>query len=296
MAKRNRILCVGEVLWDALPSGLYLGGAPLNVCCHLNQFDIDAVIASRVGDDRLGKEAIRRIEHKGISTDLIQIDPHQETGFVSVELTPGSDPEYEILEPAAWDYIKMNEQLKQEIQHCWGVVFGTLAQRHSQSKTTIQQFWNSDARKIMDMNLREPFIDKQVIHDSLQVADIVKMNGDELDQVKKWYGFSAENFKAVEQLATTFECSLVCITRGSHGAQIFRNGEWAEHQGYPANVKDAVGAGDAFLAAMLHGVMNNRESSELLAYANATGAYVAQKDGATPAYSLQDILDEMTTN
>ncbi len=293
MSDQERILCIGEILWDSLPSGLYLGGAPLNVCYHLNQFNINAIIASRVGDDRLGKEAIRRIERKGISSDLIQQDHKHETGFVSVELSSQGDPQYDIIEPVAWDFIELDNQLQQVVQNCWGIVFGTLAQRDSESRDTIQKLWDSDAKKILDMNLREPFIDRKIIHDSLTAADVVKMNEEELNQLKDWFSLSGRTRKTVEKLTTKFGTSVFCITRGANGAMLFRDGDWFEHMGFPAKVKDAVGAGDAFLAALLYGIKNNKETYNLLSLANATGAFVAQKDGATPAYSLEDILNEI---
>ncbi|MFH5830963.1 carbohydrate kinase [Halalkalibaculum sp. DA384] len=293
MSTKTGILCIGEILWDALPSALYLGGAPLNVCYHLNRFGINASIASRVGRDRLGSEAINRIRRKGIPVDQIQEDNDYETGFVCVKLSTSGDPTYNIIEPVAWDYIRLTQSLKNKAQQCWGLVFGSLAQRNDVSRHTIQQLWEFDVKKILDMNLRTPFVDKSIIYDSLSVSDIVKMNEDELNQLSDWYGFSADTPKAVEQVARKFDCRLVCVTRGADGAMLYREGEWYEHKGFPVKAKDAVGAGDAFLAALLHGIKNNKKSSELLPFANATGALVAQKDGATPAYSIQDILVEL---
>lgn len=293
MSSQNGILCIGEILWDALPSGLYLGGAPLNVCYHLNQFGIGAAIASRVGNDRLGSEATLRIKRKGMLTEQIQKDDHHETGFVSVELSKSGDPTYDILEPVAWDFIEFTESLEEAVQNCWGLVFGSLAQRNEISRHTIQKLWELDVKKILDMNLRTPYVNKDHIFDSLEVSDIIKMNEDELNQLKDWYDLAGETPKAIEQVAQKFDCRLVCITRGANGAVIFREGEWYEHKGFPVKAKDAVGAGDAFLAALLYGIKNGKDSSELLTFANATGALVAQKDGATPAYSMQDILQEM---
>lgn len=292
MAEKTSILCIGEILWDGLPSGLYLGGAPLNVCYHLNQFNINSVIASRVGEDRLGKEAIRRIERKGILTDYIQNDSHNETGFVSVELDQG-DPDYNFVDPVAWDYIELTERLDNTVEGFWGLVFGSLAQRNAQSRATIQALWDKDITKILDMNLREPYIDRDVIHDSLTAADIVKMNEDELNQLKDWYALSGETRKAVEELTTKFDCPLICVTRGANGATVYSDGEWHDHKGFPTKVRDAVGAGDAFLAALLYGITNDHQNGQLLPFANATGALVAQKDGATPFYTIRDVLFTM---
>lgn len=293
MSETTNILCIGEVLWDALPSGLYLGGAPLNVCYHLNQFGIDSAIASRVGDDRLGREALRRIQQLGIPADLVQVDSREETGFVLVELTAEGDPQYEILEPVSWDYIEYTDLLKDKARASWGVVFGSLAQRGTVSRNTVQQLWNLDLQLVFDMNLRPPFINRNIIHDSLLAAGIVKMNEAELGKLAGWYSLSSNIKNAVEALAGKFDCSAICITRGEKGALLFYHGNWIEHNGFPVDVRDAVGAGDAFLAALLYGMLKEKEGKELLAFANATGSLIAQKDGATPEYSLEDVLNKM---
>ncbi|MDX1670943.1 MAG: carbohydrate kinase [Balneolaceae bacterium] len=290
----KKILCVGEVLWDALPSGLYLGGAPLNVCYHLSRFDMDALIASRVGDDRLGNEAVRRIKNLGIPTDLIQIDAEHETGFVKVELSETGDPQYDIVKPAAWDSIELIPDLEKTAGKAWGMVFGSLAQRNSTSRETIQKLWDRSRRLIFDMNLREPFVDRDRIHESLQVADIVKMNEEELNRLTAWYSLRDSPRDAVGQLADRFGCSHICVTRGAEGSMLYYNGEWITHGGYPVVAKDVVGAGDAFLAALLHGIIKEKEGRELLETANATGSLVARKDGATPDYAPEDVWKEMS--
>ena len=293
MSGRKKILCIGEILWDSLPSGLYLGGAPLNVCYHLNQLGVKASIASSVGNDRLGREAIRRIETKKISSDLIQTDENHETGFVSVDLDESGDPAYEIIEPAAWDFIEPADSLREVAEQGWGLVFGSLAQRNPQSRATIRKLWELDIRKIMDMNLRAPFVDRQVIEESLEIADFVKMNEEELRQLQDWYGLSHEPSKAVEQLAKKFYSSAICITRGANGARMFNNGNWYEHMGFPVDTKDVVGAGDAFLAALLRGLYLDMNENNILAFANAAGALVASRFGATPEYTCGDIEDIM---
>ncbi|MDX1636400.1 MAG: carbohydrate kinase [Balneolaceae bacterium] len=293
MSNHERILCIGEILWDSLPSGLYLGGAPLNVSYHLNQFGIESTIASRVGDDRLGREAIRRIKRMQMATDQIQCDGEHETGFVGVELSADGDPEYDIIQPVAWDFIEPTASLRTLATQCWGVVFGSLAQRNAVSRNTIRTLWEMDIRKILDMNLRRPYVDREIVYESLSVSDIVKMNEEELNQLKEWYNLSGGARRSAEQVADRFGCSVVCVTRGANGAEIFRDGQWHEHKGFPTKVKDAVGAGDAFLAALLYGIYSDSETEELLTLANATGAFVAQKDGATPAYRMRDILDEI---
>jgi fructokinase len=295
MSNQNKILCIGEVLWDALPSGLFLGGAPLNVCYHLNQFGIEADIASRVGDDRLGEEAVGRIKHKGIATKHIQIDQKFETGFVSVELSDNEDPKYDIIEPAAWDHISLSGDLRESAQNSWGLVFGSLAQRNQKSRETIQKLWNLKIKKIFDVNLRPPHVEREIVMDALRVADIVKMNEEELGQLAEWCSISGDTQKVVEKLAQQFDCPVICITHGTKGAILYQEGAWFEHAGFPVSVTDTVGAGDAFLAALLYGIKSNQNGNELLAYANAAGSLVARKEGATPEYSTADIFEVIET-
>ncbi|SMO91974.1 carbohydrate kinase family protein [Fodinibius sediminis] len=289
MKEQETVLCIGEVLWDALPDGLYLGGAPLNVCYHLNQLGIRAEMCSRVGRDRLGREAFRRITKKGIKVTHIQLDDEAETGFVEVEVNENGEPEYEIIEPVAWDFIAPNSALTQAVEQSWGIVFGTLCQRSPESRSTIQQLWDWDAKKILDLNFRPPHVNKTTVQSSLQVADILKMNDVELERLQKWYTLPSDGKQAVEALADTFDCPVICITEGSRGARLYREGRWYRHEGYSVEARDSVGAGDAFLAALIYGIQHQKGGAELLQYANAAGSLVARKNGATPDYDIGEL-------
>lgn len=290
MTKQETIICIGEVLWDALPGGIFLGGAPLNACYHLNRMGIPVEVISRVGDDQLGLEAVRRIRQKNINTGLIQIDRELPTGFVTVELDEAGNPLYEIIEPVAWDNIRISDIPEDSLNKAWGLIFGSLAQRNKISRRTIWYLLNSDIIKILDLNLRPPYNDRQVVKASLQVADIVKMNTEELETVCQWFSLSGEPRGAVEELAKRFSCPTVCITRGEKGSALFHEGIWTEHPGYRITVKDAVGAGDAFLAALIYGIRNGKKGTGLLELANSAGAFVSQKDGAMPDYSIEEIF------
>lgn len=289
MTDKIRILCIGEILWDALPDGLYLGGAPLNVCYHLNQMGLNSEMVSRVGKDRLGGEALQRIQKKGISTKNIQTDGQYETGFVNVDVAENGDPAYEIIEPVAWDFIELTSSLADKVKQSWGLVFGSLAQRNERSRDTIQKLWNHSGSNILDLNLRPPHVDETIVYDSLTVADIVKMNEAELYQIKEWFSLQGEDHQLVEAVAHTFSCPFVCVTKGADGAMLFQEDNWFEHEGYKAKAQDGVGAGDAFLAAMIYGIVTEIKGEKLLRYANAAGSYVAQKSGATPEYEIDDV-------
>jgi len=289
MNNQKKILCIGEVLWDFLPSGLFLGGAPLNVCFHLHQLGESVNIVSRVGNDRLGKEAIRRIKGKGLPTDFIQIDGEFETGIVGVKIDKNGNPDYEIVSPVAWDKIELTPGVEAVADDSWAVVYGSLALRDKRSRATILSLLNKEVIKVFDLNFREPFYDKEIVKEALAPADILKLNEDELKQLISWFSLSKEYKEAVEIIAERFSLSSVVVTKGAGGAMLFYYENWAEHEGFKVDVKDAVGAGDAFLAALIQGISGNKGNSEMLAFANAAGAYVASQSGATPEYSLHEI-------
>jgi fructokinase len=278
----SEILCVGEVLWDGLPDGLFLGGAPFNVACHLRAAGLPATMVSRVGQDRLGEEAVRRAARYGVGVDLVQQDATLPTGFVRVEVDDADNPRYEILEPAAWDAIQPTEQLLRRAAVARAIVFGSLAQRHATSRATIERVLQSPATKVLDVNLRPPHDDREIVRRSLQRADVVKLSAHELERVADWFEVRGDERAMVSALAETFDCSIVCLTRGSEGAALWHDARWTEHPGFPVEVRDTVGAGDAFLAALLAGLLAGEPDDLLLRHANQCGARVATQRGALP--------------
>ena len=292
----REILCFGEVLWDALPSGLFLGGAPFNVACHLNELHWPVQFASRVGDDELGREICRRLERRGLSTGLIQIDPELDTGFVIVSLDSQGSPQFEIVSPSAWDVIEHVEALASCAQNAEAIVFGSLVQRGGQSREALRTLWQNDTRFVFDVNLRPPYDDRDVVAESLKHSHLVKLNDEELMQLAVWFGLPSEEKKAGKALVDTFGCETVCVTRGANGAALLHNGQWFEHPGNKVEVVDAVGAGDAFLAALLVGLLSEKEPGLVLQEANAVGAYVTTQNGATPELDRQKIQELLDGN
>jgi fructokinase len=277
------VLCVGEVLWDALPGGLFLGGAPFNVACHLRAAGASVSMVSRIGADRLGDEVLRRAKRYGVGTDLIQTDAELPTGFVRVDVDDAGNPAYEICSPAAWDAIEPSEALLGRAARARAIVFGTLAQRAERSRRTIQRLWDSKALMVFDVNLRPPFEDVQIVKQSLERADVVKLSEDELAHLAGWFGLAGPTREATTALAESFGCSVVCVTRGSKGAVLYHDGAWTEHAGFEVEVRDTVGAGDAFLAVLLAGLLNGATDEAMLQHANLMGAYVVTQFGAVPS-------------
>ncbi|HET7456112.1 MAG TPA: carbohydrate kinase [Gemmatimonadaceae bacterium] len=295
----SEILCVGEVLWDSLPAGLFLGGAPFNVACHLRATGLPVTMVSRVGADRLGEEALRRATRYGVGIDLVQVDPLLPTGFVRVTVSDAGEPAYDIIEPAAWDAIAPTDALLARAARARAIVFGSLAQRNAVTRGTIERLWETEAALVFDVNLRPPYDDPEVVRRSLQHATFVKASENELRRMAGWFDLPGADdtaggggragakkgglLQTVAALAETFGCDAVCVTRGRRGAALWRDGRWTDHPGFEVEVRDTVGAGDAFLAVLLAGLLTGADDRTLLRHANLIGAYVTTQRGALPA-------------
>ena len=286
---KSKILCIGEILWDIFPNGSFLGGAPFNAACHLHMLGENVKIVSRIGDDPLGEKVMSSLKEKGIDPKYMQKDEKFRTGIVKVSINDVSNPSYEIVEPAAWDFIEVSDNLTEAALTADVLVFGSLAQRNHVSRNTIGILRKLVPVKVFDINLRPPYDNRLVVEDSLKNTQIVKLNDKELIQLAKWFGFPKEIKKSVLTLASEFNCSTVCVTRGEQGAVLWHNKAWTEHNGFKVSVKDTVGAGDAFLASMISGIMAGYTNEVILRNANAVGAYVASKNGATPILNFQEI-------
>jgi fructokinase len=284
-----KVLCIGEILWDMLPRGPYLGGAPFNVACHLNRLGVEAIFASRVGHDAPGENAILKMKQMGISTKSIQHDQRHPTGVVNVAFDSDENPIYDIVQDVAWDYLQLTEPLKLAAKESDAVIFGSLAQRHAQSRQTIRQILDVVPLRIFDVNLRPPFDSREIVEASLMKAEIVKLNEEELMTLAGWFDLPSDLNKASIGLCDRFDCETICVTRGQHGSALWHEQNWMEYPGFKIQVKDAIGAGDAFLAALIYGLLSGKDHKEMLEYANAVGAYVAGCSGATPQLDIEKI-------
>lgn len=276
------VVCVGEVLWDALPAGLFLGGAVANVAMHLAQLDVPVQLVSAVGNDRLGQEAIRRVARRGVDVSLVQLDREHPTGFVEATIDASGDATYRILESVAWDHIVLGPDVRDAVAHAAMVVIGSLAQRHAVSRATIETVERGSTPVVFDINLRAPFADREVVERTLLRSSIVKLNTAELDQLADWFGLPRALEAAADAIAARFGCEMVCITRAAAGAALWHRGRWTECDGIVTTVRDTVGAGDAFLARLLAGWLAGEADDVMLSSANAMGAWVAAADGAVP--------------
>ena len=283
---QNSILCIGEILWDRLPEGDFLGGAPFNVAYHLKKFEGEVAFISRIGEDALGKLTLERVEALGLSTAYIQQDKDLPTGVVDVTFTEGGVPHYTIREPAAWDAIDLDEQTSRLIRTSQAIVFGTLAQRNSVTAQTISSIHASSALKVLDLNLRAPYDQLETVRESLEIADFLKVNDEEFQRLQEWFGLPESMSEAAGLLSEKFNLNVICITCGGEGAFLFHDGEWIKSGGVKIRATDTIGAGDAFLAVLLTGFLKQFPMQKVLDRANRFGAYIATQKGGTPTYEI----------
>jgi fructokinase len=286
----KEILCIGEVLWDRLPSGAKPGGAPMNVALHLNAIGLDATIASSVGNDEPGKELKTFLEDSGMSTSFIQTNDNLPTSEVLVHLDENNNASYEICEPVAWDCIRLTDSLMKKAKKAGLLIYGSLASRDPLTRETLLRLLDYDGVKLIDVNFRKPYDSQEVVEQLLKKSDIVKLNDDELSVFAKWHNLSIANeHSLVEWFVTHYNIELLCVTKGEKGALLYCNGKFYEHPGFKVNAVDTVGAGDAFLAGLIASLLNKKDPADALAFACATGAFVASKAGATPKYDMTEI-------
>ena len=276
---------LGEALWDMLPSGKHLGGAPLNFTYIASLLGERAVIATRAGEDPLGRAIRSELHARNVDTSAIQSDAKLPTGAVDVKFQNGQ-PEYDIRMPVAWDALEWSSAWQRLAGRCDAVCFGTLAQRSAESRSTILQFLEhtrSSCLRVFDINLRRPFFSRLVIESALPFTTVLKMNDVELLQIAEMFGIC--NASAAELMLSVRQklgVKLLLVTRGDHGAAATDGSRVFEHPGFHVKVCDTVGAGDAFSAAATHSLLGGVDLEQTLAFANRWASWVASQAGGMP--------------
>ncbi len=288
-----RVLCFGEILWDFLPAGLFVGGAPFNVAYHLKHHGIEPLLVSAVGRDRLGEELLRRVRHGNMDTRFIAKHGDLATGYVRATLGETGDARYEIISNIAWDRIPVNDDTVRAAQSAQALVFGSLAQRSSPNRAALDRLLQASANhawRVFDVNLRPPHDDLDRVRILAARSTLLKLNAEEAARLCGDSATTPDREEAhARHLANTTGCPVVCITAGERGAGLMRNGTWLWEPGQPVAVVDTVGAGDAFLASLLTDLLAGRLNDvECLARACRTGEWVATQRGATPVYAGDD--------
>lgn len=279
------VVGIGEVLWDLLPSGPQLGGAPTNFSWHAHALGARSQMVSRVGNDERGDEVRRRLERMELPDALVQTDEVRPTGTVTVAFSSHGLPEYTIHEGVAWDHIAVTPEAMEVVRSADAVCFGSLAQREAVSRESIQKLVSAaraEAWRIFDINLRQNYFSREVIESSLRLANVLKLNDAELPIVAKLFDAGGDVKSQIEKLAQSYDLRVVALTRGAEGSLLYREGRWSEQGSSDIEVVDTIGAGDSFTAAVCMGLSRGLDLDRINAAANQIAAFVCGVAGATP--------------
>ncbi|MDE6249518.1 MAG: carbohydrate kinase [Paramuribaculum sp.] len=286
---KNIAVGIGEALWDVLPEGRKIGGAPANFAYHVGQFGLPSYVVSAVGNDELGREIVARFEEKGLRYILpVVAEP---TGTVEVELDGAGVPRYDIKEDVAWDNIPVTPELEELAQEVRAVCFGSLAQRSEVSRNTIRRFLEAVPRRedtliVFDVNLRQHFYSHEILEESMQLCNVLKINDEELVTVSDMFGLNdkgdADDREICRRLVRDYGLKALILTCGVNGSYVFTPEEESFMPTPKVIVADTVGAGDSFTAAFVSGLLGGFSVREAHELAVATSAFVCSQDGAMP--------------
>lgn len=284
MAGRFCVVGLGEMLWDVFPTGPVFGGAPANVACHAAALGADAAMVSCVGNDDLGARAIAAIAERGVDTSAVARSGQFPTGTVQVHLNADGQPSYEITRDVAWDHVPWSSEAKALAAQADAVCFGSLAQRSETTRDTIRRFLKATrpgCLRVFDVNLRQNFYDAEILRESLELANALKLNDEEAPVVAEAC-FGQPTTDPIDRLVRQFDLRLVALTLGSKGAILVAGNQRHEEPAPQTTVADTVGAGDSFTAAMILGTLAGWPLAKIAARATAVAAYVCSQPGATP--------------
>ena len=282
----DMVVGMGEALWDVLPEGKKIGGAPANFAYHVSQFGLPSCVVSTVGADALGKEIVENFTSKGLNQLIAEV-PYP-TGTVQVEIDQAGVPQYEIKENVAWDNIPWTKQLESLAARTKAVCFGSLAQRNVVSRNTINRFLDAmpgkgDSFVVFDVNLRQGFYNKEILCNSMKRCNILKINDEELVTVSRMFGYPGIDLQdKCWILLGKYNLKMLILTCGINGSYVFTPGNVSFYPTPMVEVADTVGAGDSFTAAFIASLLKGKSVVEAHSLAVHTSAYVCTKNGAMP--------------
>jgi Sugar kinases, ribokinase family len=282
--KKGFVVGMGEVLFDLLPAGKQIGGAPVNFIYHISRLGYDGLAVSAIGDDALGRDVIDRMLERNIRHQFAVVD--KPTGTVKVTLDAAGSPTFDITRNVAWDFIPVTPELAAAARRCDAFCFGTLAQREAVSRDAIQFFLDTmdkDSIRVYDVNLRQHYYSKELIERSLRKSTIFKVNDDEYRILSGMLGFTADNYETgAEFLLSNYGLETVILTCGATGSYIFAKNDKSYLDTPNVQVVDAVGAGDSFTAAYCAAIFEGKDMRTAHREAVELAAYVCTKAGAMP--------------
>ena len=282
---KRYIVGLGEALWDVLPEGKKLGGAPANFAYHAGQFGLDTIAISALGEDDLAEETIEALKEHNLNYLMPRV-PYP-TGTVQVTLAEGGIPTYEIKEGVAWDNIPYTDEMAEIAKNARAVCFGSLAQRNGVSRENIRKFLAetpADCLKICDINLRQQFYSKEILEDSFKLCNILKINDEDLVVVNRMFGYDGLDMRQTcEKMVQDYGLKMLVLTCGTNGSYVFTDDGLTSFQDTPkVEVADTVGAGDSFTGSFCACILNGKPVQEAHKTAVAVSAFVCTQNGAMP--------------
>ncbi|RPJ02089.1 MAG: carbohydrate kinase [Candidatus Aminicenantes bacterium] len=279
------VVGIGELLWDLLPDGRQMGGAPANFAFHAQALGAAGVIVSAVGDDRSGREILEELDRRGLERSGLAVVSGAPTGTVTVALDAGGIPHYTIHEGAAWDVIPWTAVIRDIAARADAVCFGSLAQRSPVSQATIGAFLDAtrpDCLRVLDLNLRQAYFNRETVHGLLERATVLKLNDDELTTVAGMLSLPSPESRVLAGLLEAYPLNVIALTKGRSGSRLFGHAIDLTTPGFPVETADTVGAGDAFTAALVTGMLRHKGWEEIGDRANRIAGYVCSRKGAWP--------------
>lgn len=279
----GKIIGLGEILWDMLPTGKQLGGAPANFAYHVCRLGGNGWAVSAISDDELGREIKSTLSTKKLNTILEEVN--EPTGTVQVTLNAAGVPTYDITEGVAWDHIPFTKRIGDLAKETSAVCFGTLAQRSPESRATIHEFIENmpdGSLKVYDINLRQNYYDEKIISDSLRLADILKINDEELEIVSKMLSLSGTQEERCRAISRAFNLKFVILTKGGDGSEVVLEDKVHISRPGKIDIVDTVGAGDSFTAAFILAYLRGESLEKAHTLATEVSSYVCTKAGAMP--------------
>ena len=281
---KRYIVGLGEALWDVLPEGKKLGGAPANFAYHAAQFGLDTIAISALGEDKLAEETIEALKEHNLNYLMPRV-PYP-TGTVQVTLTGDGIPTYDIKENVAWDNIPLTDEMLEIAKNARAVCFGSLAQRNVVSRENIHKFLDAtpdDCVKIFDINLRQQFYTKEVIKESLKRCNILKINDEELVLIGRMFGYPGLDIENKCWLILgKYNLDMLVLTCGTNGSYVFTPGQMSFQETPKVEVADTVGAGDSFTGSFVGSIINGKPVPEAHKTAVHVSAFVCTQNGAMP--------------
>jgi fructokinase len=289
------VVGLGELLWDVFPESQRLGGAPANFAIHCQQMGATSGPVSCIGRDELGEETLRTLREMGVGVTHIARSEEKDTGTVQVSLDDQGKPSYQIKEDVAWDYIELTPDLQDLSKRMNAICFGSLGQRSSSSRKAIRAFVEgtpANCLRIFDVNLRQDYFSREIIEDSLKIANVLKVSDEELSVLARYFDLAGDPQSQLSALRSAFDLTLIAYTRGGDGSLIITADGEDDFPGLDAEIVDSVGAGDSFAASLCMGLLHGWSLSRINSFANKVAAFVCSQEGATPPLP-KSLLDDL---